>query len=99
MKLGGTMRSGYTQPANWRSTKARILKRDGGLCYQCGKPASEVDHVIPVARGGTHDDDNLAAICTPHHEAKSEQERRQGYQLRRATHSRQREPEQHPSRI
>ena len=36
----------------------------GGLCYLCGKPAEAIDHVKPLARGGSHWPANLRPICT-----------------------------------
>lgn len=46
------------------------------LCEDClleGRttPASEVDHVTPLARGGTHDDANLRSLCKTHHSRKT----------------------------
>ena len=60
----------------WRRLRARILARD---CYMCqctkcngmGKLADEVDHVIPVAKGGTDDPGNLRAIHHDCHRRKS----------------------------
>jgi HNH endonuclease len=42
-----------------------ILKRDNYTCHYChrtGVPL-EVDHVIPLYKGGTNDDRNLVAAC------------------------------------
>jgi 5-methylcytosine-specific restriction endonuclease McrA len=39
-----------------------IVKRDQGICGICSKPIMgklELDHVIPLARGGTHEPDNV----------------------------------------
>lgn len=77
-------RSSYAQPGNWKTTKRRILERDGHRCYLCGGTAITVDHVVNVAAGGSHDDDNLAAICDPCHDVKSEHERRAGIKARKA---------------
>lgn len=35
----------------------------GAFCAYCGYPAIEVDHVVPRARGGGLDDENLAPAC------------------------------------
>lgn len=35
----------------------------GGLCYLCGQPATAMDHVIPLAKGGTNWPANLRPIC------------------------------------
>lgn len=61
-------------------TRKRILKRDGHRCYiaDCTTPATIVDHVIPMAEGGTDTDDNKASMCEPHHDEKSRGERRRG---------------------
>lgn len=44
-----------------------ILKRDEFTCQYCGHSAPDVklqvDHVIPVAHGGTNDPDNLTTAC------------------------------------
>lgn len=53
----------------WAPTPAfrkRILDRDGHRCVACG--ATErlcIDHIIPRAKGGTNDDDNLQVLCAP----------------------------------
>lgn len=44
-----------------------ILKRDAFTCQYCGAKAPrvslQVDHVVPVARGGASEPDNLVAAC------------------------------------
>lgn len=46
--------------------KAEIFERDAGVCYLCGQALDvsdvEIDHVIPLARGGTNDLDNLRVV-------------------------------------
>jgi 5-methylcytosine-specific restriction endonuclease McrA len=59
----------------------RHLNRDGwGECGTCRReyPASdlEVDHRVALADGGTDYASNVWALCTPHHRAKSAEERR-----------------------
>ena len=63
----------------WVKRRKQILKRDGYLCQPCdrlGRPtqATEVDHIIPKAHDGEDDYDNLQAICTPCHKAKTKAE-------------------------
>lgn len=89
--------SGYTQPQGWTATRARILRRDARTCYVCGNEAHEVDHIIPVSQGGTHEDHNLAAICVPCHRIKSERERREGFARRKPRVKRERPREDHPN--
>lgn len=49
----------------WRVIRTRIFERDNYTCQYCGAKGVrlECDHVIPVARGGNHDDGNLVTAC------------------------------------
>ena len=47
----------------WKQQRLRVLARDAYTCVYCGEPANEVDHVVPRAKGGSHDLDNLVAAC------------------------------------
>lgn len=47
----------------WMKVRARILDRDGCQCRYCGDWADTVDHVLPIASGGSNDDTNLVACC------------------------------------
>lgn len=60
------------------SQRFRILNRDGNKCCLCGRgPADgiklEIDHIIPVAKGGSNDDDNLCVMCSECNAGKSAQ--------------------------
>ncbi|GJN99540.1 bacteriophage protein [Mycobacterium marinum] len=69
-------RSTWKKPIGWDATRARILKRDRGICYICRKPeADEVDHIHNQARGGADNDNNLAAIHKNCHKEKTKQDR------------------------
>ena len=87
----------YTRPPGWASIRRRILARDNHTCYRCGAPARDVDHLTPVARGGSHDDVNLAAICKPCHDIKSRAEKVDG--TRRFNAKRRRPTERHPGDV
>ncbi len=58
----------------WKDQRLRVLKRDGYICQYCGADATQVDHVIPRKRGGTHDLENLVACCAPCNSAKGAKE-------------------------
>lgn len=49
------------------SLRWKILKRDNFTCTKCGRKSPqvrlEVDHIIPLAKGGTNTDKNLATLC------------------------------------
>lgn len=62
------------QPVDeWKRTRVRIFQRDGYVCRYCRKAhvQLECDHVIPVSRGGSNDDSNLATACRPCNRRKS----------------------------
>lgn len=69
----------------WRRLRAQILERDGYLC-QCSdcarrlvpRLAHEVDHIKPVAEGGTDDPENLQAINRDCHKTKTQAEALRG---------------------
>lgn len=46
------------------AARAAILQRDGFCCMYCGNPASTIDHVFPVSRGGGNTWLNLVAACS-----------------------------------
>lgn len=47
--------------------RAYIIERDGGRCHACGKKCRpdeiHLDHLVPLARGGTHALENIAVAC------------------------------------
>ena len=51
--------------SQWKRVRLRVLMRDGRTCAYCGQgDANEVDHVIPISKGGdVYDLDNLVACC------------------------------------
>ena len=52
-----------------QSLRYTILHRDGFRCRSCGKSGKdegvilEVDHIVPVSKGGESHEDNLQALC------------------------------------
>ena len=62
----------------WRKIRMTVLRREP-LCRRCAaegraRPATEVDHVVPLARGGTHAAGNLQPLCKPCHSRKTKRE-------------------------
>lgn len=47
--------------AEWQA----LLASYGGCCAYCGDPATQKDHVHPVAKGGSDDIGNIAPACAP----------------------------------
>ncbi len=44
-----------------------IISRDRGICHLCGKQVPpdliELDHLVPISKGGNHTKDNLRVSC------------------------------------
>lgn len=65
---------------SWYKLRQRILERDNYLCQSClmqGRyvTATDVDHIVPVAHGGTDDESNLQSLCHECHKVKTAKER------------------------
>jgi len=60
---------------HWTTVKGAVFSRDKGTCQQCGKRAPhvqiEVDHIIPVVKGGDDRLSNLRLLCTDCHKAET----------------------------
>ena len=55
----------------WKKIRAHYIQAHP-LCEQCEQegrltPAEEVHHILPLANGGTHDVNNLMALCKSCH--------------------------------
>lgn len=57
----------------WMRIRSRVMLKAKWCCASCGSIAvkGEVDHIIPLAKGGTDDDDNLQLLCLACHEKKT----------------------------
>jgi hypothetical protein len=73
-------KSRYTQrraaaPGLSYSARERLLqkwKRQCRSCAYCPAPATSIDHVVPLIRGGTNFEGNLAPVCRPCNSSKRE---------------------------
>lgn len=56
-----------TAPRRERIRRDVVIEREGKKCYLCGKELADdeitLDHVIPLAHGGSHTEDNLKVAC------------------------------------
>jgi hypothetical protein len=59
-----------------KRVRFKIFARDNFTCRYCGKQSDAVplviDHMIPVAQGGTNDEENLITACEPCNQGKSD---------------------------
>jgi 5-methylcytosine-specific restriction endonuclease McrA len=46
-------------------SRRAVFVRDNFECQYCGRPAENVDHIVPKSRGGAHTWDNVVAACRP----------------------------------
>ena len=47
-----------------QAVRERILKLRGRRCAYCGATEKlQIDHRIPLSKGGKHDEDNLQVLC------------------------------------
>ena len=58
-------------PLYQQKLKSFIFSRSNGKCVYCGAKATEIDHVIPRASGGTDSTYNLVASCRTCNQMKS----------------------------
>ncbi|QSR35563.1 HNH endonuclease [Marinobacterium iners] len=84
-KPWGTRKGSGRGGRPWRRKRDHVLQRDKGLCQPCLKqnrisPATQVDHITPVAEGGTDADSNLQAICKACHDVKTQAEAKRAQQ-------------------
>jgi len=64
-----------TRGRTWQRIRAQVLSR-APLCIECERVgrtqlADEVDHIVPISRGGSDRLDNLQPLCREHHAQKS----------------------------
>lgn len=72
-RRGSSAQRGYGYA--WQKKRRDYLIRHP-LCVRCGKPATDVDHVLARRFGGSEDEGNLQALCSYHHKQKTVRERR-----------------------
>lgn len=87
-------------PPYWDALRAATLRRARHKCEHtredtgqpCGSPATDADHIVPHAEGGTDTLDNMQALCHYHHLRKSGREGARGLARARANKT----PPPHP---
>jgi HNH endonuclease len=54
------------------SMRATVLVRDGGRCRRCRRSTNlEIDHIVPVSKGGKTEESNLQTLCRRCNRSKS----------------------------
>lgn len=63
------------KPLGWDKVRAKVMRRDKGVCVICGRKGGIVDHFIPMAWGGEAVwPGNLRVMCHPCHDSKTRHE-------------------------
>ena len=70
------------KPGNWDSLRSWAMFHSRGKCVFCGRRATEVDHLLPMAWGGHHGKTNIRAVCAKCHRAKTNDEARLGKRMK-----------------
>lgn len=76
---GSAARRGYDR--RWRKFRIFYLRRNPMCAWSegCDQAAREIDHIKPLARGGSkYDYSNLQALCKAHHSMKTQEEQNKG---------------------
>ena len=65
------------QGPRWRRLRRQVLEVANWRCTECNRYGNEVDHIVPLHRGGEPWAlDNLQALCRACHIAKTARENR-----------------------
>jgi 5-methylcytosine-specific restriction endonuclease McrA len=64
--------SGRPNAKEWATLRTTVFARDDYTCAYCGERGGrlECDHIVPVAKGGSNDIENLTTACRPCNRAK-----------------------------
>lgn len=100
-KTNETYRKANLDKARLREHLRRIKKQNNGIylvsdkflkkiydspCVFCGsKERIELDHIIPIARGGQHSEGNLQPLCKSCNSSKSDKTMTEWYKMKRQT--------------
>jgi 5-methylcytosine-specific restriction protein A len=59
----------------WRKARAQVLAEERYCSCGCGRPSTDVDHIVPKSRGGSDERANLRGVNALCHRAKTARER------------------------
>ena len=68
---------------DWQMLRSEILLWDEYKCVKCGKTANQVDHIIPLAIGGTNSKRNLQSLCGDCHLKKTRKDNTYTHRIKR----------------
>jgi hypothetical protein len=53
-----------TYTYKYKQMRKAILKRDDHTCAYCGQPGNQIDHIIPISKGGEDHESNMTVACS-----------------------------------
>jgi hypothetical protein len=74
MRLHRAKRKAVTRGATAKKiTKKEITRIKNSACIYCGKKENiQIEHVVPISRGGLHSIGNIASACAPCNQSKKD---------------------------
>ena len=65
-----------TRGRRGQQMRQQVKRAAGGKCALCPMPGAQVDHIVPLARGGKDDLSNMQLLCFSCHANKTREEQR-----------------------
>ena len=63
-----------TYTYKYKQMRQAILKRDDHTCQYCGQPGNQIDHIIPISKGGEDHETNMCVSCATCNASKKNQD-------------------------
>ena len=63
-----------TYTYKYKQMRQAILKRDDYTCAYCGQPGNQIDHIIPISKGGEDHESNMTVACSTCNASKKNQD-------------------------
>jgi 5-methylcytosine-specific restriction endonuclease McrA len=63
-----------TYTYKYKQMRQSILKRDDHTCAYCGQPGNQIDHIIPISKGGEDHETNMVTACATCNASKKNQD-------------------------
>jgi 5-methylcytosine-specific restriction endonuclease McrA len=60
----------------YKQMRQAILKRDDHTCAYCGQPGNQIDHIIPISKGGEDHETNMVVACATCNASKKDKDAR-----------------------